>query len=434
MLPLSDDNKNLSYNPEDAPDILIQDLEDVEEDIISEEIDEASFFCSRCEAPVAEGEVYCEQCSKIVSAYPFRKSTGIYVFLTFLFCIFSVLLLGVNSLIANPVLNGDLSLAEGDIESCYAYYSDAYNLSQTLQKNIFADSSLSYFSVGSKTLAKQIIALEKLNGTVAAGDMIKQFFPVTVPKNLKAIKAEYDSIEEFVLEVQKAFSDYSENLGDKNADYSEMSEILEGIIKKSSDTPEYMIEYYRFSLAYSMSNDPSLTCEYLDKVVAVAPDELWLYAGEGISAYKLAGEYTKALSICNNLLKVAPTDTSVIAYTMSVLRLMEKYDEALSVYQSAVTTVASTPELERQRAIILMLQGDTETAETILVNSFSTQGATLPHLATVVVCAFANESTDVFEEHKKLLDGYATFSQVEQFIAGEITIEDIFLSLGGEIY
>ena len=431
---MSDDNKNPSYNPDDAPDILIQDLEDVEEDAVFENETATAYLCSRCEAPVSEGEIYCEECSKTVSAYPFRKSAGICVFLTFIVCIFSVLLLGVNSLIANPVLNGDISLSEGDIESCYAYYSDAYNLSQTLQKNIFSDSSLSYFSVGSKTLAKQIIALEKLNGTVAAGDMIKQFFPVNVPRNLKGIKAEYDAIEEFVLEVQKAFADYSENLGDKEASYSEMSVILEGIIKNSSSAPEYMVEYYRFSLAYSMSDDPALTCGYLDTLIAVAPDELWLYASDGINAYKLAGEYTKALSVCNNLLKIAPTDTSVLAYTMSVLRLMEKYDEALSVYQSAVSTVSPSPELERQRAVILMLQGDTETAESILIDSFSTQGATLPHLATLVVCAFSNGSDDVFEEYKKLLDGYATFTQVEQFIAGEITVEDIFLTLGGEIY
>lgn len=431
---MSEDNKSLNYNQDDAPDILIQDLEDVEEEKASEAFLEETHLCTRCDTPINDDEQYCEDCKKTMSAYPIRKSTGVFVFLTFLVCIFSVLLLGINSLIANPVLNGDICLSEGDIEGCYRHYAEAYSLSQSLQKNIFANSSLSFFSVGSKTLAKQIIALEKLNGTVEAGNIIGQFFPVSVPNELKAIKAEYDAIGNFVTAAQAALSEYSESLNGKEAEYGEMSDILEDIIANSPDTPEYMTEYYRFSLAYSMSGDPAIACKYLDNVISIAPDELWLYASEGINAYKRAGEYTKALSICNDLLKVTPTNQSAVAYTMSVLRLLKKYDEALTVYQKAIGAVASTPELERQRAIILMLQGDTVSAEDILVSSFSTQGASLQHLATIVVCAFANESAEVFDEYKKILDGYATFEQVDAFIAGDITVEDIFLALGGEIY
>ena len=106
----------------------------------------------------------------------------------------------------------------------------------------------------------------------------------------------------------------------------------------------------------------------------------------------------------------------------------------MAVYQSAVNSNTVSPELERQKAIVLMLQGDTQTAEDVLLSSFSTEGATLQHLATLVICAFQNENTDVFEEYKKLLDGYVTFEQVELFIKGEITAEDIFLKDGGEIY
>ena len=432
---MSEDNKSQDYSVDEAPDILIQDLEDVTEDAEAEENSEQLInLCLRCESPVDDGVDYCDECQKEMTSFPIRKSVGIWVFLTFVVCVFSVLLLGVNSLVANPVLNGDVCLAKGDIEGCYSYYAQAYNLSQTLQKNLFANSKLSYFSVGSKTLAKQIIALEQLNGTVSAGEMINNFFHGNVPKNLRTIKAEYDSIEAFVGDVNTALSEYNAKLEGEAGDYEEMKEIIEKIILSHPDTPEYITGYYRFMLAYSMADDPSVAASFLDKVIEIAPDELWLYASEGIAAYKEAGEYGKALSICNRLLKVAPTDQSAVAYTVSVLRLLGKYDEALTVYQSTVKSVVSTPELERQMAIILMLQGDTETAEETLLSSFSTQGATLEHLATLVVCAHANESAEVFEEYKKLLDGYATFEQVDAFIAGETTIEEIFLSGGGEIY
>jgi len=135
---LSEDNKSPEYNVDDTPDILIQDLEDVtDNDEKEEENEEQLNLCLRCESPVGVDGDYCEECRKEMSAFPIRKSAGIIVFLTFLVCVFSVLLLGVNSLVANPVLNGDVCLAEGDVEGCYSYYAQAYNLSQTLQKNIF---------------------------------------------------------------------------------------------------------------------------------------------------------------------------------------------------------------------------------------------------------------------------------------------------------
>ena len=431
---MSEDNKSLQPDEVDAPDILIQDLPDVEEDSVEILPEEPDNLCERCEGKIGKDERFCDDCIKEMSAYPIRKSVGIGVIATFLVCVFSVFLLGVNLLIVNPVLNGDICLSEGDIEGCYTQYNDAYSYALSMQKSLFGESSLSFFSVGTKTLCKQIVAVEKLNGAVEAGQFIDQFFPVSVPKELRAIKAEYDGIGGLVNGVNDAMSEYYESIKEGEADYDSAKKVLESTIEKHPEAPGYMKMYYRFSLAFSMSEDTSLPCVYLDKLIAMAPDELWLYASEGITAYKNASRYGDALSLCNKLLKISPSDPSVVAYTMSVMRLLGKYDEAMTVYNSFISVAQTTPEMERQKAVVLLLQGDSVSAQTVLSDSFSTQGATLQHLATLVICAYKNNDTVTFEKYKQILDGYAVFEQVEAFISGDITVEEIFLSGGGEIH
>ena len=85
------------------------------------------------------------------------------------------------------------------------------------------------------------------------------------------------------------------------------------------------------------------------------------------------------------------------------------------------------------RAIIMMLQGDYEKAQEMLVESYSPSTATLEHVATIALCAFANGDKDVYTEYKTMLDSYVPYEQVDLFAAGECTLEDIFLSGGGEV-
>ena len=142
----------------------------------------------------------------------------------------------------------------------------------------------------------------------------------------------------------------------------------------------------------------------------------------------------QVIGVTSSLRGEGKSTTSInIAYTMAELRLLQKYDEALTVYERALALTAPSSEMERQRAIILMLQGDSKTAQDILVASYSPSTATLEHVATIAVCAHMNADTAVYREYKALLDSYVPYAQVDLFAAGEITLEDIFLSHGGEI-
>ena len=78
-------------------------------------------------------------------------------------------------------------------------------------------------------------------------------------------------------------------------------------------------------------------------------------------------------------------------------------------------------------------EGDYDKAQQRLVDSFSPATATLEHMATIALCAFANGDDAVYMEYKMQLDSYVPYEQVDLFAAGECTLEDIFLSGGGEV-
>ena len=418
----------------DEPDILIQDLEDIPQDASAVSDETETAVCERCASPVGDGEVYCASCIEQMHRYPIRIGAVIGAVLTVIVMLFSVFVLGVNLLISHQVVQGDEAMKKGDLRGCYTFYANSYGVAQRLNELLVPNASKPYFTNGSATVQKQIRALYRLNGPYQAGQTINSLFAGNVPASLRDIHDEYTHIAAFVEEMQNSVSDYKDALesGDSGS-YDEMIALVEDALKKHPETPQYMAEYYRFSVSYSLADDPERTCKHLDTLVEIAPDSLWLYASEGIRAYNLAERYTDALTLCNRLMKLDASAPSTIAYTMAQLRLLQKYDEAMQVYERGLTLTQTSSEMERQRAILLMLQGESKAAEEILIESYNPATATLEHLATLCVCAYMNDSTQVYKEYKTLLDSYIPFAQVDSFVAGDITLEDIFLTHGGEI-
>ena len=417
----------------EEPDILIQDLENIPQ-TAAPEPEETGNRCARCNAGIPDGEEFCDACMQTMQAYPIAPGAWIGAVLGVLFGLFGLFVLCVSTLIANPVVKGDKAVEEGDLRSCYAYYEESYNTAQRLNDLIVPNSDLSFFNNGSRTLEKQIIALRKLNGPYQAGKAIEQFYGEKAPKLLRGTYDEYKNISAFVEEMQTQYYAYKNTLKPgETGDCEKMLDIVEKTAAKLPKTPEYLVQYYRFSVCFSASNDPARTCKLLDKLVEMEPDALWMYASEGIRAYNQNEEYEKALAICNRLMQLDASDPATVAYTMAELRLLQNYYDAIEIYERALKLTEASSEMQRQRAIIMMLQGDYEKAQEMLVESYSPSTATLEHVATIALCAFANGDMDVYTEYKTMLDSYVPYEQVDLFAAGECTLEDIFLSGGGEV-
>lgn len=419
--------------PPEEPDILIQDLDNLPQ-ACAPQAEEAGSRCVRCDKIVPEGEHFCAECLETMDAYPVSVGTWIGAVLGVLVSLFALFVLCVNLLIANPVVKGDDALEAGDLRACYTSYGESYNVAKRLNDLLFPGSKLSFFTNGAHTLEKQIVALDKLNGPYQAGKVIESYYGEKPPKSLKSTYAQYKDISAFVTEMQARISEYRGSLGAGDAgDYDAMIALVDDAEEKLPKTPDYMAQYYRFSVSYSLADDPARTCGLLDKLIEMEPDALWLYASEGIRAYDLGEEYEKALDICNRLMQRDASDPATVAYTMAQLRLLRRYDDAIAVYESALKLTEPSSEMQRQLAIIWMLEGDYDKAQQRLVDSFSPATATLEHMATIALCAFANGDDAVYMEYKMQLDSYVPYEQVDLFAAGECTLEDIFLSGGGEV-
>ena len=417
----------------EEPDILIQDLEDIPvEPPVPEQA--TGPVCARCDAPVPPGETYCEDCTARMGAYPMRPLGWLVGAVGIVVCLLSLFLLATNGLIASPVLRGDNAMQKGDLRECYAGYADSYDIAAQMNDLLFPGASVTLFTNGTRTLEKQIRAMYLLNGPYQAGKVIDSYFGAQTPRSLRDIDAQYRAIEEFVEDMQNAFSDYRSTLeAGETGDYGAMIALVDAGAKRHPQTPDYMVQYYRFSVSYSLGDDTARTCEALDTLVDMQPDALWLYASEGIRAYNLDTQYDKALRICNRLMQRDASNTASVAYTIAQLRLLKRFDDALAVYDEAVKLTDPSSEMERQRAIVLMLQGELEQAKDILIDAYSPETANLEHVATLAVCAYLCEDEATYAEYKALLDSYMPFSQVDSLTAGDITLEDIFLSGGGEI-
>ena len=420
-------------NAPEEPDILIQDLENIPQSPVPEP-EASGSRCARCERSIPDGEEYCTECLQTMQAYPIAAGTWIGAVLAVLVSLFALFVLCLNLLIAHPIVAGDKALESGDLRTCYASYAESYNNADRLNAILFANNKWAFFTNGARTLEKQIIALEKLNGPYQAGKVIETYYGENPPKSLRPMYTEYKNISAFVTEMQSSMSAYRDSLdaGD-SGDYDAMIALVDAAAEKLPKTPDYMAQYYRFSVSYSLADDPARTCKLLDTLIEMNADALWLYASEGIRAYDLGEEYQKGLEICNRLMQLDASDPATIAYTMAQMRLLKQYEDALMLYTRALRLTEASSEMERQRGIIWMLQGDLAKAQEILVDSYDPSTSTLEHIATIALCAHANADDAVYQKYKSMLDSYIPFAQVDLFAAGECTLEDIFLSGGGEV-
>ena len=415
------------------PDILIQDLEDIPQDTRPLLMQDAPRRCRRCGEVCDTKEAYCAECLELIHAFPIRRIAVVGALLCALATLASVFFLGCNLLIARQVAKGDAAFAAGELYAASNAYTGAYNVSARLNALLVPGSDKSYFSVGSRTLVKRILVERDINGVVQAGKTATACFGEQTPAALRGLMREYDQVGAFVEEMQQSVTDYKNSLGGSQPVYESMASLVDAAADKLPDTPEYMVAYYRFQVSYSLADDYARSASLLSEVERIAPQELWLYASEGIRAYDLAEEYEKGLSICSRLMALDAGNPATIAYTMSQLRLLGMWDKAIEVYEKGLRLTEPTSEMERQRAIVLMLQGDLNTAQEALVESYSPQTASLEHVATICVCSFANGDRMTYEEYKAILDGYMPFEQVDLFAAGDCTLEDIFMTGGGEI-
>ncbi len=424
------------------PDILIQGLDDVNQSGNDDSSDDDGFdsvknYCARCECEIPEYVTLCADCEAQIKKYPFSSKSIFLFILTVFFSCIGILGASANLPIAFKVASGDIAYYQDDIEKCYNCYNDAYKLSQALSNGLsaYTPENCVLFSSGSYALVNQFRAMYKLNGPYDAGSYISQFFGSNVPKGLADMKAEYDTIVSCYNDIDKLFSEYYEGIGENGTpDLTKLTAIVDNL-GKAKNYPSYLLDYYRFTAATYASADVSVRKGYMDKVISAKPDALWLYASSAISLYKESENFDKALKICSTLLKKNPLDTSALAYSMSILRMQGDLVGAMKVYNSSAKLVEKQIELERQKAIILMLNGKYDEAEKVLIASYSDDTVTEVYANTMLICCHETGNTAKSDEINALLQKYnvSESQDVADYISGKTTVRKIFTKGTGDV-
>jgi tetratricopeptide (TPR) repeat protein len=424
--------------PNMAADILIQELPDIETyaDGADDEDEGEKFYCARCEREVPEHVTLCAECEAIIKKYPF-SSNAIFLFVVAVFIsVAGLIIAAANFPIVVNVIKGNSALQSGDLKKCYEYYDEAYSFVSNLNMPFSASLPTGYslFSSGNKTLVNQFIAINRLNGPYQTGQYIEKYFGENVPSKLAGIKKEYDEIAKAAELMNNGFDGYYSAVGEEGeATYGGLMTVIDKIVSEN-DIPDYLVIYYRFLAAKETGEDMDVALRLMDSIIAEKPEAFWLYASDAVSLYKQSGDFAKALSICNNILKIDPTDSSAIAYSMSILRMDGNYNGALTVYEKAMKIIDTTPEIERQRAIVLMLQGNFEDAEKILIENYDESTLTVEYAETLCACALKTGNTEKFDEVCSLLAGYGIqlSESLQKLQSGETTIEKIYLEGTGD--
>lgn len=121
-----------------------------------------------------------------------------------------------------------------------------------------------------------------------------------------------------------------------------------------------------------------LPFESRDQLISNAPEAMLntqLSAEERINSIQLlanTGETTQALLLAKQLMEVEPDRIDNLTLYSALLTREKKYDESISILNSAIEAHPQIPELYNNQAVNYAARGDLGTAITLLQTAFST--------------------------------------------------------------
>ncbi|MCL2508713.1 MAG: hypothetical protein FWF05_06010 [Oscillospiraceae bacterium] len=423
-------------------DVLIQDLEDITEETPADDAEDEGekFYCARCEQEVPEFTELCEDCERKIKRYPISFGKFILAFLLMLVSMTGALTVLVNYPIALSVFKGDVALSRKELAKCYEYYAEAYEKSAELNMLSAPPSAgispYTFFTSGNNTLARQFLAINELNGPYVSGQYLERYYEdKKVPFLLRGIKKEYDGIAAAVERMNEEYELYFQNVQtEDDVNFSDLLAILARIEAEGS-YPGYIMEYFRMEAAKMTNADLETRLSHIEKVIEMNSDAMWLYAADAIAAYKESGDFAKALSVCQKLIKKDRTNPSAVADAMSVLRMDGKFGEAMQLYDMSMNNMEQNPAMEREFAIIMLLQGDVDGAHDRLTENYvMDENLTAKYVYALMISALLAEDDEMYGEMNMLLiqNGMMTPDKIQRLGAGSVTVQDIFMKGTGE--
>jgi len=462
-----------------------EDEEDKDEDKDKDENKEPvedDKLCIRCgekakDTSVSEDYEFCADCRKEMLNAPLRWTGFVAALAIIIITGVAVLIGAFTAVVAEPVIEAEGNVAQHRLGDALTSFTAADKAATDLNTQFKMDN---LFTTGTKTFVKKMQVTAITSSPLSVGQTlstaIKDAKNYNNPwlKPLKQYSDTYTVFQNTQAAVEPIVSKY-QSAKPADVPYDSLIAQIDALktSKNASKYGNYLLEYYKTYVEVLADKGPATELKYMLEVKKLAPDATWLYDYYLADTYQRLGRYNDMIAACNEL--IAQNLNSVDVYSLkaraycyqkefakalAVCNDMEVYNaksaadyalraeiyrregdftKAASVCADGIKNSNGSTELYRQQAIVLLLQGNKKAAYDAAYNAYNSantnQDTTLELMDTIALCAYIAGEKDMYTQTVSSLksNGYSLADSVTKYIAGTMTLKEIFVTGKGDV-
>ncbi len=461
---------------------------DAEAEEVSEEYNPKK--CVACQKNIREeGSYYCPDCRTEMLKTKLRVGPVLAAVFSVILSFTALVLFAFNCAQALPLLEANILVQQGYVNAAMNSVSQAEDTTASFNDVGFVETlselfgKQKIFTLGNAshiTTAK--IYAKGYTEVDAGGYLVQQLGEEEVLSNplfigVRKYVREYKLYNSTQEAVYNYFAPY-ETVGASEVPYEAIIEKLNALEGKEGISAHYL-EYYKCYAAILANKGHDVQNEYLLNMEKLYPDGILIYGSLIADNYARLGQYPKAIeyadkmlaqnknyspayelkftsymamnkfeeaeAVCNAVAQAnnkAGTDNG--DYTEYSLRArlqwaQGKYDDALTTCEEGIEISGGDAEIYRQQAIVYLFKGDyakaAESADNAYQFAYYSSALDLQTLNTAALCAGLAKNDELYTTMEDLLKtyGYEVSNLVKDCIAGKITVEEVFSSVGGDV-
>lgn len=191
-------------------------------------------------------------------------------------------------------------------------------------------------------------------------------------------------------------------------------------------------KYYAAKISGKPANDRLNFLNEMGKVNKT--DYKWLYLPKAAECQAELGDYDGAMNTVKKLRSANHGSPDAYALEAVIYRRQKAYDKAIAAADAGLAVSTDNPELLRQKAIVLLLQGENEAAKEQAKKAYETSTNVGTANTYAIVCHITKDNGE-YDAILAMLKSYDTdlTATTKSFIEGKTTLEAIFLEGNGDI-
>ncbi|MBQ2774805.1 MAG: hypothetical protein IJF40_02810 [Clostridia bacterium] len=463
---------------------------DISEDDNSSSLEYDPAKCVVCQKNLREeGSYYCSECRTEMLKTKLKSGSIFAAVLSAVLSLAALVILSFNAAQILPLIEADILVKDGYVNAAMNSVSQAEETTNGIN-NISFISTLSelfngqeFFTLGNAadiTTAK--IYAKGYTEVDAGGYLVQQVGEDEVMSNPLFL-----SVRKYVKEynlynnTQKAVYDYFsayESLDSQEFPYEETIKKINSHKNKDGIGNHYL-EHYKCYAAILADKGYEVQNEYLLEMEKLYPSGILIYGALLADNYYQMGKYDKAIEYADKMLaqnrnyspayelkftsylatddfknaekvcddiaqtnnKAGTDNGDYTEYSLRARLLWEQgdYEKALVTCEEGIEISGGDAEIYRQQAIVYLLRKDykkaVESANNAYQFAYYSSTLDLQTLNTAALCAGLAKDDELYETMESTLQsyGYEISTLVTDCIAGKITVEEVFSSVGGDV-